>query len=394
MTSTNRNVQVLSTEFDEFDRLIRPAKKLLKAAQAAHLDVRARIRNDDFIDRMHVADFLQGSYARHTMVLPTRGEDGQLGKADVDVIFVTNVSERLYTPEQVLKAVETWLKKEYGDDRVEVQSRSVKLTLGEVEVDFVPTSAPSEAERAALKTLTEGLVALEKRAVGPEDDVHDPNEVFGPSGSDVEDSEWASEPLRIPDRDARCWQNTHPLAVLKFTVQKNKRCDKRFLRIVRALKWWRRKSYLEGGGKHPKSYPIEHMTGDCCPETFDSVAEGLTLTFERMLEAYRPYYPHAKPTLKLRGLEKSDGDVISRLTQEDFNAFYKGLQTAASIARNALHLGDPREAAREWQKLLGKEFPVPPAPRGSPPPTGGFPPRTESSGRPTGGRFGRVDGDS
>lgn len=319
------------------------------------------------------------------MVLPAKSDDGQPGKADVDVVFVTNVSEQLFAPEQVLRAVEAWLKKEYGDDCVVMQSRSVKLTLGEVEVDFVPTSAPSEVESLALKRFADELVVLEKRAVGSEDDVHDPHEVFGPRLPN--NGEWASEPLRIPDRDARCWQDTHPLAVLEFTVMRNKRCDKRFLRIVRALKWWRRKSYLDGGSKHPKSYPIEHMTGDCCPEEFGSFAEGLTLTFEQMREAYRPYYPHSKPTLKLRGLEDSHANVISRLSQEDFNTFFEEIETAAGIARHALHLSDPREAAREWQKLLGKEFRVPPADRGSPPPTGGFSPRTESADRPTGGRF-------
>lgn len=385
MTSSSQNIQKLTTEFDEFDRLIRPEKRLLKAAQAAHLDVRARIRNDHYINHVHVADFLQGSYARHTMVLPAKGEDGLPGKADVDIVFVTNVSEQITPPELMLKAVEVWLVQEYGDDCVEMQSRSVKLSLDEVEVDFVPTSAPSEAESVALKRLTDELVVLEKRAVGPEDDVHDPHEVFGPSRTD---GEWVSEPLRIPDRDARCWQDTHPLAVLEFTVRKNSRCDKRFLRIVRALKWWRRKSYLDGHSKHPKSYPIEHIAGDCCPETFGSVAEGLTLTFEWMREAYRPYYPHSKPTLRLRGLEDSDADVISRLSQEDYNAFFEEIEVAASTARYALHASNPREAAREWQKLLGDEFKVPPAPRGSTPPTGGFPPRTEPSSRPTGGRFG------
>jgi len=381
--------QVLSGEFDEFDRLIRPDKSTLEAAKQAHLDVRQRLNNDKYIAEIHVADFLQGSYARHTMVHPADGEDGQPGKADVDIVFVTKVPETVL-PEHILQALAAWLAREYGQDRVTVQSRSVKVAFNDVDVDLVPTSAPSEAQQELLVFGLMDIIAKAyssvTRASGSEDDVHDPNEVFGPMRSA---GAWTKESLRIPDRDAKCWQDTHPLAALDFTAQRNKACNRRFLRVVRALKWWRRVCFQTGRGKHPKSYPIEHMVGDCCPLEFDSMAEGLTLTLERMRDVYKEHYRRSKPTLRPRGLEDSEADVLSRLSQEDFDAFFEDLETAATQARYALHHREPREAARAWQRLLGEEFKVPPAPRTpSSPPSGGFPPREQPAPRPTGGRFG------
>ncbi|UQN10207.1 hypothetical protein [Deinococcus sp. QL22] len=357
---TQTSFQTLAKEFDEFDRLIRPLNQTLKAAQRAHLDVRGRIGNDAALSDLHVADFLQGSYARYTMVKPGLDEYGDLKKADVDIVLVTNVSEDDYEPEDVLRIVLNWLEKEYGKGCAEIQSRSVKLSLPDVEVDLVPTSAPSEAQKAALLRYTENALQAETRSADRSDDVLNPDEVFGPSG--LPDDQWALEPLRIPDKDAQEWQDTHPLATLEFTVEKNSHCNKKFLRVARALKWWRRQAAQQpGASKYPRSYPIEHMAGDHCPTDFSSIAEGLTRTFQNMRAAYGKFYPHTKAPMPPRGLDGSEADVLSRLTQEDFNAFYEELCTASDLAMKALTWGNRREAAQMWREILGDEFKVPPA---------------------------------
>lgn len=389
MTQTSK--QTLSKEFDEFDRLIRPLDKTLKAAQRAHLDVRSRINNDEAISRIHVADFLQGSYARYTMVRPGLDEYGDPKKADVDIVLVTNISEDDCKPDEVLRMVFKWLEKEYGKGCAEIQSRSVKLSLADVEVDLVPTSAPSEAQETALKQYTDAALQLETRSADRSDDVLDPDEVFGPAG--LTGDGWALEPLRIPDRDAQEWQDTHPLATLTFTVEKNKNCDRKFLRVARALKWWRRHAAQQpGASKYPRSYPIEHMAGDHCPARFTSIAEGLTGTLLNMRADYADYYPHSKPPMPPRGLDGSEADVLCRLTQEDFNAFYEELCTAAALAEKALTWGNRREAAGMWQQILGEEFKIPPAlpsSTASAAAVGGF---VEPKGPPPkdipGGRFG------
>ncbi|GHF58711.1 hypothetical protein HNQ07_004079 [Deinococcus metalli] len=358
---TQPTYQTLAKEFDEFDRLILPGNTTLKAAQRAHLDVRRRIANDPWISEIHVADFLQGSYARHTMVKPPLDVYGQPEKADVDIVLVTNLSEfEFKNPETVLQGVLKWLEKEYGKGRAKIQSRSVKLSLPDVEVDLVPTSAPSEAQKAALRRYTENAVEMETRSADHDDEVLNPDEIFGPEG--LSDDQWVKEPLRIPDKDAREWQDTHPLATLDFAVQKNKDCNSKFLRIARALKWWRRRAAAQpGASKYPRSYPIEHMAGDYCPHNFSSIAEGLTMTFQAMKADFDRYHPHSKPQLRPRGLdeEESEADVISRLTQDDFNAFYKEVCHAAETATKALSWGNRQEAAEMWQGLLGKEFKIP-----------------------------------
>lgn len=384
---SDKTYHTLTKEFDEFDRLIRPEDRTLRAARRAHLDVRARIRNDEGIAAVHVADFLQGSYARHTMVKPPLDDYGDPTKADVDIILVTNIPPTT-PPQKVLEQVKAWLEKEYGEGKAEIQSRSVKLTLEYVEVDLVPTSAPSEVQTAALQRYAEKAAQVETRSADPSDDVLDPDEVFGHSGDSDADAQWTQEPLLIPDIYAQCWQETHPLATLKFTVDKNRCCNRKFLRVARALKWWRRCAFEEGGNKHPKSYPVEHMAGDHCPENFTSMAEGLTLTFEGMRDAYEKCYPTKKPELKLRGLDKSGADVISRLTQEDFNAFYEEVCKAAALARTALKSEDRQEAAAIWRQLLGDYFKVPVTTGTTKKPTGGYIAPVAVATSPLGGRFG------
>jgi Second Messenger Oligonucleotide or Dinucleotide Synthetase domain len=381
----NSNFQTLPERFSEFDRLIRPSQATLEAARAAHLDVRSRISNDPYTAGIYVADFLQGSYARHTMVKPPVDDYGELTKADVDIILVTNVPETV-RPEVVLSEVKAWLENEYGKGTAEVQSRSVKLTLPEVEVDLVPTSAPSEAQQADLRSYVEKSLQME--AAADPNDVLDPDEVFGPKWDNNSDARWREEPLRIPDIHAQCWQDTHPLATLDFTVEKNRSCDKKFLAVARALKWWRRRSSLTDGQKHPKSYPVEHMAGDHCPHGIQSVAEGLTHTFEGMRRAYAPYYQTSVPELRLRGLEYSEANVLSRLEQQDFDAFFEELDRAATIARNALTCADARQAATLWQELLGKEFKIPVFISGGAKAAGGYVAPAAVADKVVGGRFG------
>jgi Second Messenger Oligonucleotide or Dinucleotide Synthetase domain len=376
----NDFMAILEAEFQEYDRTIRPEDALLQAARSAHIDVRKRLNADEKLSQHLVSDFLQGSYARYTMNDP---ED----KADVDIIVVTRLHEKQWTPDGVLTLFATWLAGQYGQQRVSKNGRSVNLELDNVEVDLVPTSAPSEAVMLDIRSYAAETVA---KAItpGPEDDLLNPNEVFGPSITTIGNGDWALAPLRIPDLHAKAWQDTHPLAALEYTRQKNRECDKMFLRVVRAIKWWRKR--VSGGPEHPKSYPIEHMVGDACLSgTFKSVAEGITLTLEAMQRRYyNEYLTRKKPTLKPRGLEHlQEANVLALLQDADFCAFYEQLEVAAANARLALDETNPHKSGKAWQRVLGDEFPVPP-PSKTGPTGGGFTPRTDPAREPAGGRFG------
>jgi hypothetical protein len=372
---------ILKTEFDDFDKRIRPDDDDLVTCREGHAELRERLKADGFIKKIHVADFLQGSYARNTINEPEVN-----AKMDVDIILVTKLSEEQFTPEAALHAFIPFLEENYKG-KYEFQGRSIGIHLDDIDLDLVPTSAPSEAEQIKLTMLQAALEDRLLMKAMSSDELLDPEEIIGSSGAAIALGEWAREPLRIPDRHAECWQNTHPLETLRWTRKKNASCNKLFLRVIRAIKWWRK--HVSQGPKHPKSYPIEHMVGDFCPQDISSVAEGVVQTLERMFATYQPYLAKNEvPWLNPRGLTNGDANVLSLVTPEDFRQFVNTLSLAAKDARIAFdYQGTPHDGALLWQKVLGKErFPVPPRPRNGNP--GGFTPRQESDPQPVGGRFG------
>ena len=372
---------VLNNEFSSFDTLIRPSDAELRLCKRAHEELRRNLRDDESIEKIHVADFLQGSYPRNTM---NRTDE----KNDVDVILVTTLHEAQFDPDTALALFVPFLKT-YYPDQWELNGRSINIQLEDVHLDLVPTSAPSEARIMMLRALEEEYNERVVAKATQPDDLLDPDEIVGPSGSAIASGDWAEDPLRIPDRHAKCWQNTHPLATLAWTTQKNRQCNKRFLRVVRAVKWWRK--HVSGGPKHPKSYPIEHMVGDHCPSNISSVAEGVTLTLEAMLGCYEPYAARGvTPWLAPRGLEGQDNNVLSLVTREDFSAFVGVLRDAARHARLAFDEKDPHESGKLWQRVLGERFPVPRKPTSGGGSRGGFTPREEPIPQPVGGRFAKA----
>lgn len=97
-----------------------------------------------------------------------------------------------------------------------------------------------------------------------------------------------------------------------------------------ALKWWRKTQYPDM--KHPKSYPLEHFIGDCCPDGITSVAEGIVLTLENIVSQYP-----TKPFLADRGVPEHD--VFARITDDEYSDFYDTLYHQANnskIERNGL----------------------------------------------------------
>ena len=188
------------------------------------------------------------------------------------------------------------------------------------------------------------------------------------------------EPLYIPDRDTHQWQRTHPLEQYRWTTNKNRRTNGHYVNIVRLVKWWWRTAYpsLE----YPKSYPLEHLVGDCCPDGVGSLAEGFTWVLEKLVSSYSA---HASagivPFVPDRGVPEHN--VLKKLAPDDFSRFVACVRQASSVARKALDSDDVSESANLWQSLLGKRFPS--APSGSSASaagavaagTGGFTPRRD-----------------
>ena len=347
----------LESDFAEFLNDIRPTNSQRDDLQTGHKTLRARLRSDEDLSPVLVSDFLQGSYRRATAIRPKNDR-----RSDVDIIVVTKLSEDEYTPEQALDEFEPFLEKHY-EGKWKQQGRSFGIELSYVELDLVPTSAPTEAELELLRSasvtsdddLAEALdwrLSLSWMSLASRGRI-DARTSLDKARNDVE----SSQPLRIPDRDASVWEWTHPLEQIRWTRDKNSRTNTHFVNVVKALKWWRLENYE--APKHPKGFPLERLIGECCPNGIESVAEGVTQTLEKIVSDYA-LHVQTGDKLELPDYGVPENDVFKRISVDDFKKFYEQAEDGADLARRALDSTDRTESGNLWRELLGSKFPRPP----------------------------------
>ena len=348
--------------FKDFLSNIRLSDNQVSDLKTGHTTLRKRLETDETLSKIIVSTFLQGSYRRSTAVKPKNGN-----KSDVDVIVVTKLDSEEYTPEEALDLFVPFLDKYYKGKYVDL--------------DIVPTSAPSESETGI----------LQDEAIISEYTIEDfqQNQLMKLFSSTLlectynifcksdGEARWKSEPLLIPDREAEKWDKTHPLEQIRWTVEKNINCNTHYVNVVKAFKWWRKTQYPDM--KHPKSYPLEHFIGDCCPDGITSVAEGVVLTLENMVSQYP-----TKPFLADRGVPEHD--VFARITDDEYSDFYDKVCEAAKTAREAFDCDELYDSVCKWRKLFGNEFPSAPEPSKNNS-SAGFTHRTEKSSAIPEGRF-------
>lgn len=353
----------LPTYFTDFLTEIRISDETALRLQKAHKRLRSLLRADKALAPIFVETFLLGSYRRATMIVPKSD-----GKVDVDVILVTNLDRDQHSPHEALKRFERFLDEHYKG-LWRYQGRSIGIEEEEVELDLVVTSAPSECNQKALHL--ESLLSATT--------LEDPGELrFNDSwrsaelhGFDVatksylraaQEPDWKLEPLWIPDREARDWQQTHPLAQLIWTREKNKRTSGYFINVVKAVKWWRR--FKHPTPEDPNSFPLERIVGACCPDDISSVANGFTRTLEAVETAFLSAVESGTtPVLSDYGV---DQNVLKRVDPEDFAEFFAQAGTDAGTARKAFDETDTAKSSQLWQELFGSEkFPGAPDSGGS-----------------------------
>jgi len=370
----------LPTYFSDFLKDVRPTENQRNDLRQGHSTLRRRLREDEDLAPLIVSDFLQGSYRRSTVVRP-KGDK----RSDVDIIVVTRISKDEVEPGDAMGAFIPFLEKHYKD-KWRVQGRSFGIELSYVEMDLVITAAPSESE----------LGILEQKAVTSDDSLGEATDWRLVKGwippmeratfanrllleKALQQPEWKTVPLWIPDREINKWDETDPLAQIIWTRDKNAGCNGYYLSTVQAIKWWRRG--FEDPAR-PKGYPVEHLIGDCCTDGIGSVAEGVVLTLETFVSRYAfdvamkrvPFLPdHGVPT----------HDVMGRVSTSEFAEFYAKVEAAAQIAREAYDEPDTTKSANRWRDLFGSKFPEPPAPVSK---QGGFTQRDQVT-TPAGGRF-------
>lgn len=355
-------------EFKEFIQNIQITPEQEEAAKNGHKNLRSRLLADDNLKPSIITTFLQGSYKRSTIVKP-EGEN----KVDVDLVVVTNFSDKL-PPRKVLGFFEPFVEKHYPG-KWKRQGRSIGIKLRNVELDLVITATPPEnliAEMAGLDSdfgplhgATNNNLATEQHSTLDSLFASDYSSYLGDENlikkglflRDVQKKieNWRKNPLIIPDRDANEWRDTNPIAQIEWTKVKNAKTNGHFLNVVKTIKWW--KSHAVGLPKYPKSYPLEHMAGDCCPDDTKSLAEAFVWTLYNMIETYKPLInKFEKPFLEDRGCVGVD--VISRVTFDDFAAFIGGIEKVYPLALKAYQSKDASESTELWHQILGENFPV------------------------------------
>ena len=334
----------LNEQLRELLKDISPTDAQQGELRDAHIRLRERLMADDALKPLIVGTFLQGSYRRHTAIKAGSGD-----KPDVDVVLVTRLARQQYTPEQAMNVLRPFLDRHYRG-KWKKKGRSIGIEMGTVKLDVVLTSAPSEALERRL------LEAMQR-----EDDYD-----YDLDTSD----EWRNEPLWIPDREARNWQRTHPREQIRWTQEKNRKTNSHYVHVVKLVKWWWQTQRPKP--EHPRSYPLEHIVGDCCPDGVTSLAQAFTETMERIAR----YHPAAgSPD---RGAPEQN--VLKRITAEDRIRFQQMAEQASKIARQACNSRDEGESANLWRQVFGNKYPIRRSQQG-------FTPRSQP-GQVKGGRFG------
>jgi len=345
----------LPTYFSDFLKDIRPTENQLSEMRTGHQTLRDRLNDFEPLRNIIVSDFLQGSYRRSTAIRPA-GET----RSDVDIIVVTNLSEVDYpNPQDALNVFKPFFEKFYPG-KYTLQGRSFGVELSYVDLDVVITSAPAVAQQSALKSasvrvieellelpdwrLVKSWIAPYARAAGSE-------RLMLKAAAEAE---WRLNPLRIPDRDAGEWQDTHPLEQIRWTHAKNAATNRHYVNVVKAIKWWRR--VKRPTPKHPKGYPVEHLVGYGCPDAITSVADGVTRALEKIRDDFAMDALLGRtPFLGNHGLPNNN--VLARIEGQDFKAVHGHVSDAADLARRALDEEDKERSAELWRKLFGDKFP-------------------------------------
>lgn len=341
----------LPSYFTDFLQRIRLSEK--QDFIDAHKTIRAQLETDEDVKEIFVHSFLQGSYRRSTAIKPVLD-----ASPDIDVVLVTTIDKERTLPHDAMVIFEPFLERHYkGQWRF--QGRSIGIELDNVDLDLVITAAPSTVTKELLQS---SLVLLSDEVVG---EMAEPFAQFSKSLK-LSESEfqiqlsqskaadpWRSEPLYIPDRDAKAWKPTDPLAQIAWTVDKNKNTNGHYINVVKALKWWHRIKLAEG--MVPKGYPLEHLIGQTCPDVISGVGHGVTKALENIVQNYQlNKLIGTVPVLADHGVPEHN--VFARLTATEFASFYDEVVKAAKVARNAFDAADKKASIEYWKQLFGDDF--------------------------------------
>jgi Adenylyl/Guanylyl and SMODS C-terminal sensor domain/Second Messenger Oligonucleotide or Dinucleotide Synthetase domain len=298
---------LLRSYFDKFVSNIEPSEERVAAVSEAHRVLREHLISDASLAYPVDDSFLAGSYARHTATAPIK---------DVDIILALQrkeVSQDGRTPEPgvVLQDLKKAIDQFYDDVSLVTQRRSIRVNLvdDDIMMDVVPSIAPTGKDQL----------------------------------------------LYVPDRDQALWLPSNPAAHSTRTTALNGTTEGQFVRVAKALKWWKGRLPKD---QAPKSFLLETIAAQNAKKA-DSVVEAFVATLDGILSSYRTYRDGRRlPTIADPGVPENDLVVSCGWPLDGFLFFYDEVVKLHGIARRATDEDTKKEKTIElWQSVFGDVYP-------------------------------------
>ncbi len=293
---TKKSSVPVERAFDEFDAELNldPVERL--RAVTFHNELTARLMSDEIIS----GSFLQGSFARKTMLSPLR---------DIDKIFLLHSRyDNWFTDDggaiAAAELVESALRRHYPDAKFDRTRHALQLDLGEDTFSF---------------------------------DVVPAFEVVG----DTTD-------VMIMDLEQASWKRSNTRELIRVVADRNRTCEGAFVHQVRFVKHWKR---LVLGERLPGLH-VESIAFACIEEPLGH-AEAVSRIFACAAELLGSGSGYYDPT----GAER----LSDKLADVDREAARQAFVAAAALSSGALALdesGQEHQAVAAWREIFGDLFGV------------------------------------
>lgn len=299
----------LITYFEKFVSNIQPSSERISAVAGAHNDLRDHLKDEAQLSFAIDTSFLTGSYARSTATAPIK---------DVDIILILETKEvsedkKQPSPRAVLEDLKKAIDDFYDEVNLETQRRSIQIELAEddIRMDVVPAIAPDGKEQQ----------------------------------------------LFVPDYGQNCWVPSHPKKHIQLAATLNKEIDGRFVRLVKAFKWWKSKNLRKEDA--PKSFLLESLLGVHVDKQSTSLCKTFEETLKNIKSSFQKHYDGSTlPCIPDPGVPDDDLVQTCSWTQDQFDSFFDAIVRALEIATKANDSETTKEDTISlWQGLLGDEYP-------------------------------------
>ena len=263
-------------------------------AKSAHEEVRSHLESDAELQSWGIDTVLIGSYKRHVAIRKVK---------DVDILSKLPGIPADVDPKRLLGRFETVLTNKYGQDRVTVQDRSIKVEFPRfgLAVDAVP-ARPYQGQ---------------------------------------------GDYLEIPDKSGG-WELTNPEHLTTLTTQMNERYDEEYVPLVKFVRQTRR---YHLGEERPGGFYFEilcyhaadqGLAGSTMAALFTSALRSIAAQLQNAIAGSKP----ADPTIPGRFIQTSATDAQLRAAASEFSDL-------ASRAEAALR-AEQCEAAKGFRAILGE----------------------------------------